>query len=186
MLAANGAVLPVGGASWFGDPTDLEGQGCEFVSISAAPGGRGYILVTSTGGIYTYGTGRYLGSPLNLAAGSIDGFAANATETGYWELGKHGPTYPFGSVPTLCPFETTKNLVAMAVTPDDQGIWITTAAGGIYSCGTAAYYGSPMGQTTSSIVAMAATLPNQPQGYYLLEKSGTVFAYGYTHTYPLN
>ena len=30
------AVLPVGGASWFGDPTDLEGQGCEFVSISAA------------------------------------------------------------------------------------------------------------------------------------------------------
>jgi hypothetical protein len=183
LLAANGAVIPVGGATGRGDASNLAGFGCNAVSISASPDGGGYMIAASNGNTLAYGDEYNYGGE-NLPAGSVSGFAANPADTGYWLLGTHGAVYHYGSVPTLCSLTSTKTMVAIASTPDGGGYWIVTRAGGIFSCGNATFFGSPLGHTTSPIVAMAGAPPGQPQGYDLLNKDGTVFPYGSLQTYP--
>ena len=184
LLAANGTVIPVGGAKWLGDPSKFAAFGCDGVSITASPDGTGYMIVTSDGGAWAYGDEYNYGGQ-SLAPGSISGFAANPSETGYWELGNHGHTYPYGSVPALCSLSpTARRTVAIASTGTGEGLWIASTKGDIWNCGDAAFFGSPVGRTTAPIVAMSGTLPGQAQGYYLLNRTGTVFPYGAALSYP--
>ena len=64
--------------------------------MAAAPGGGGYWLVASDGGIFNYGTAPFLGSmggtPLNAP---IVGMAATAS--GYWLAAKDGGVFNYGT-----------------------------------------------------------------------------------------
>jgi hypothetical protein len=68
-------------------------------------------------------------------------------------------------------------IVAMSATPDGAGYWLVAADGGVFTFGSAHFFGSAGGIALNHpIVAMA---PNQKAGgYWLVATDGGVFAYG--------
>ena len=68
------------------------------VGVAAVPGGGGYWLVASDGGIFNYGTAGFLGSrggqPLNKP---VVGIAADTATGGYWEVASDGGIFNYGA-----------------------------------------------------------------------------------------
>ncbi len=100
------------------------------------------------------------------------------SEIGYWLAGPKGGVTgvgvgtKFGSIPHVA-----KPIVAGAPTPSHKGMWLTTAAGGIFSFGDAKPRGSMAGKHLNKpIVAMAATPSGN--GYWLANAAGAVFCFG--------
>ncbi|MDA8400188.1 MAG: hypothetical protein M0008_09105, partial [Actinomycetota bacterium] len=64
----------------------------------ATPGGHGYWLIASDGGIFSFGTARFYGSmggkPLNAP---IVGIAATPGGHGYWLIASDGGIFSFGT-----------------------------------------------------------------------------------------
>jgi hypothetical protein len=68
-------------------------------------------------------------------------------------------------------------IVGIALTPDADGYWLVAADGGVFTFGSARFFGS-MGATplNQPIVGMAAAPDGQ--GYWLVAADGGVFAFG--------
>ena len=68
------------------------------VGMAATPDGKGYWLVASDGGIFSYGDAKFFGSmggkPLNSP---IVGMAADAATGGYWEVAADGGIFSFNA-----------------------------------------------------------------------------------------
>lgn len=58
----------------------------------------------------------------------------------------------------------------------DRGLWAAGADGGVFTFGSAPFFGSAVGAASAPIVSLAAT-PNG-DGYWLVSDSGAVFAFG--------
>lgn len=90
-------VYATGGAP--APPVEPEVSGA--VEICSTPSGKGYWIVGSDGGVFTYGDAGFYGSvpgikpPVKLNA-PIVGMAATPTGLGYWLLGKDGGVFTFG------------------------------------------------------------------------------------------
>ncbi|HWE55577.1 MAG TPA: right-handed parallel beta-helix repeat-containing protein [Acidimicrobiales bacterium] len=68
-------------------------------------------------------------------------------------------------------------VVGIADTPDAGGYWVTTANGGVFSFGDAAFYGSTGGiKLAQPVVGITATPDGH--GYWLVAADGGVFSYG--------
>lgn len=67
------------------------------VTMAVNPGGEGYWLLTSDGGVFAFGTAPYRGSlaGIRLAAPIVD-MAITPTGAGYWLLGRDGGVFTFG------------------------------------------------------------------------------------------
>ncbi|HEY4928715.1 MAG TPA: CHAP domain-containing protein [Acidimicrobiales bacterium] len=106
--------------------------------------------------------GQALAAPHIYAGGGVLGFGA-----------------PQVAPPLALPLNSV--MVAMASNPvaplSDEGYWMASADGGVYTEGNAAYYGS-LGalHLTGPVVAMAATPDGR--GYWLVALDGGVFAFG--------
>ncbi len=73
----------------------------------------------------------------------------------------------------------SSRFMAIAPTPDGKGYWLAQAGGGVYSFGSAGFFGSLPGlgvTPTAPIVGMAATADGR--GYWLVGADGGVFAFG--------
>ena len=70
------------------------------VGMAATPSGRGYWLVASDGGIFSFGDAAFFGSmggqPLNQP---IVGMAATPSGRGYWCVASDGGIFSFGDAP---------------------------------------------------------------------------------------
>ena len=68
------------------------------VGMAATPDGKGYWLVASDGGIFSYGDAKFSGSmggrPLNSP---IVGMATDAATGGYWEVAADGGIFSFNA-----------------------------------------------------------------------------------------
>ncbi len=86
--------------------------------------------------------------------------------------------FGFGAVPApVVPTLSNTPLVGAAATPDGQGYWLAAADGGVFSFGTARFYGSMGGaRLNQPVVGMAATPDGQ--GYWLVAADGGVFSFG--------
>ena len=66
--------------------------------MATTPGGGGYWLVASDGGIFAFGDAKFSGSmgghPLNKP---IVGMAADTATGGYWEVGSDGGIFSFNA-----------------------------------------------------------------------------------------
>ena len=71
----------------------------------------------------------------------------------------------------------TKPIVASATTGDDAGYWLAASDGGVFTFGSANYFGSTGAiHLNKPIVAMAAT--TDLGGYWLVASDGGVFTFG--------
>jgi len=167
-------------ASWIrveGAPS----AGSAVVGIAATPSGLGYRMVTSDGGILSYGQGLYYGSMGGLSLNRpIVATASTLDDGGYWEAASDGGVFSFadaayygsmGGVPLNQP------IVGMAATPTGRGYWLVAKDGGIFSFGDAGFFGSMGGKSLNKpVVAMASTPSGR--GYWLVASDGGIFSYG--------
>jgi hypothetical protein len=139
---------------------------------------RGYRLVGSDGGIFTFGGADFLGSTGNLRLNRpIVGMADDAATGGYWLVASDGGIFSFGApfFGSASGLPLNAPIVGMAATPDGRGYWLVTAAGGVYSYGDATYFGSG---PASGPQYVGLTPTPDGRGYWLVSSAGGVFSFG--------
>jgi len=147
---------------------------------------EGYLLTTSDGSIYTFGSAASYGSTGALALNKpIVGMAATPDGQGYWLVASDGGIFTFGDANfegSTGGLPLNKPIVSMATTPSGNGYWLVASDGGIFAFGDAAFYGSTGALTLNKpIVAMAATPDGR--GYWLVASDGGIFAFGDAYFY---
>jgi hypothetical protein len=87
--------------------------------------------------------------------------------------------HDFGSAPALGAPSQSLNapLVGMAPTADGKGYWLLGQDGGVFSYGTAAFYGSTGGRHLNQPVIGIAATPSG-HGYWLVASDGGIFSFG--------
>jgi len=145
------------------------------------PTNSGYLVVASTGRVFTYGDQLSYG---NAPAGVTDVVAAALTPSGngYWMVRATGEVLAFGDAAhqgdiTSLALQLASPIVGMAATPAGDGYWLLGSDGGIFSFGNADFFGSTGGiPLNAPVIDMAATASGG--GYYLVALDGGIFTYG--------
>ena len=177
--SADGRVGAFGGAASFGSITAPLNR--PIVGMAATPGGGGYWLVASDGGIFTAGDAAFYGSLGNIHLNRpIVGMAATPDGGGYWLVASDGGIFAMGDASfygSLGNIHLNRPIVGMAATPDGGGYWLVASDGGIFAMGDASFYGS-LGNIhlNRPIVGMAATPDGG--GYWLVASDGGIFTAG--------
>jgi hypothetical protein len=155
------------------------------VAMVAAPRGRGYWLVSSSGREFGFGPARVRGSVLVGRGDPIVGIAASRRGLGYWLVSRSGRLFAFGNARLYGSGRAAgrgSSFVAIVATPDKRGYWLVTDAGRVIARGDAHFYGSPRSRAGhGDIVSMAATPGGR--GYWLVAASGGILRYGDAHFY---
>ena len=151
-------------------------------SIPTEPGGPGYWLVASDGGVFSFGRAHFAGSTggIRLAA-PVVGLLPTPTGRGYWLAAADGGVFAFGDAvflggaagrgPGAAP------IVAIAGTPTGSGYWLFAADGFVYTLGDATYWGRPPPSALHAPIVGAAAAPSGA-GYYLVAADGSVYPEG--------
>ena len=151
------------------------------VGMTPTPDGKGYWLVGSDGGIFSYGDATFYGSmggqPLNRP---IVGMASTPDGRGYWLVASDGGIFSFGDAVfygSTGSLHLNAPIVGLTATADGRGYWFVAADGGVFSYGDATFYGSMGGQPLNRpIVGMASTPSGR--GYWFVAADGGIFSYG--------
>jgi len=184
MVSATGGVYAFGSAGFYGS---LPGLGIHpygaIVGIAPTPTGGGYWLVGATGGVFAFGDAGYYGNGDSMT------IALSPTSTG------EGYTVIRGAGQGLFPIErgdaATAHLPSGKIVrlgtlltdgttnPSDTGYWLVGVDGGVFSFGTAPFYGSLPGIGVAPLGAIVGIAPTPTGGgYWLVGSTGGVFAFG--------
>jgi uncharacterized protein YkwD len=143
--------------------------------------GRGYWLVASDGGIFSFGDARFHGSTGGMRlVKPIVGMASTRTGRGYWLVASDGGIFSFGDAKfygSTGAIRLVKPIVGMTRTASGRGYWMVASDGGIFSFGDAKFYGSAANRRLAEPIVGIAR-PSGVNGYWLVSRSGAVFAYG--------
>jgi hypothetical protein len=150
------------------------------VGIATVPGGGGYWLVASDGGVFTFGDAPYFGSMggkhLNAP---IVGIAPTPNGGGYWLVASDGGVFTFGNAQYWGSTGGTRlvaPVVGIAADPATGGYWLAASDGGVFAF-NAPYLGSMGGQQLAAPVQFIESTPDGG-GYRLVGSDGGVFDYG--------
>ena len=147
------------------------------VGIAPAPGGNGYWLVGSDGGVFAFGGAAYEGSLPGLMASTPRTSWASLPApngNGYWLVGSDGGGLRLrGAPPTQGSLPAdgvhVKTIVGVAPSnPGGNGYWLVGSDGGTFAFGSAPYEGSLPGltaSTSSNVVGIKAPNGNQATGW---------------------
>jgi hypothetical protein len=113
--------------------------------------------------------GSDLGSGVTISASN--GAQVSTVAVGGSEASFIGVSGLITSVPVLAP------TVGATGTTDGSGVWAAGADGGIFTYGTAAFYGSMGGQALDKPVVGVAATPNG-KGYWEVASDGGIFSFG--------
>ncbi|MHB1821495.1 MAG: hypothetical protein ACYCTL_02780 [Acidimicrobiales bacterium] len=117
------------------------------VGTVAAPGGKGYWIASSDGGIFNFGDAGFFDSMAGSGSSSpVVGMAATPDGRGYWLVGSNGGVFSFGDAGfygSLGTLQVTPSspVVGMAATPDGRGYWLVGSDGGVFAFDSK-FYGS--------------------------------------------
>ncbi|HEX3566935.1 MAG TPA: hypothetical protein VHU17_16315 [Acidimicrobiales bacterium] len=151
------------------------------VGMAPTPDGKGYWMVGSDGGIFTFGDAGFYGSEGGMHLNKpIVGMAPTADGKGYWLVASDGGIFTFGDAG----FHGSEGgqplnqpIVGMSATPSGGGYWLVASDGGIFTFGDAVFHGSEGGSHLNQpIVGMAAT--HSGGGYWLVASDGGIFTFG--------
>jgi hypothetical protein len=115
--------------------------------MSSAPGGAGYWLVASDGGVFAFGKARFMGSLGGIAlAAPIIGMTPQPSADGYRLVGSDGGVFDFGaaryygSLPAQHVADPQVTDIAASVT--GNGYYLLNAQGRIWAFGDAPNLGN--------------------------------------------
>jgi hypothetical protein len=191
LVGSDGGIFAFGDAGFHGSTGNLH-LNQPIVGMAATPDGLGYWLVASDGGVFAFGDAQFHGSTGSLHLNKpIVGMATDANDLGYWLVASDGGVFAFGNDlfhGSTGNLHLNQPIVDMAfsnnptggpssVPSDMAGYWLVASDGGIFSFGTAMFFGSTGTlHLNRPIVGMAAT--PHGQGYWLMGSDGGVFAFG--------
>ena len=164
-----------------GGTTSLNGASGTWVGLVSSPTGKGFLLVSSNGGVLGSGDGVPLGgvTALHLAL-PIVGIAATPDGKGYWLVASDGGVFAFGDATfygSMGGHPLNAPVVGVATTPDGKGYWLVASDGGIFAFGDAVFAGSMGGRALNApMVGIAAN--SDGAGYWTVGSDGGVFAFG--------
>ena len=123
---------------------------------------KGYRLVASDGGIFSFGNQSFCGSTGGIALDQpIVAMARTQNGGGYWLVASDGGVFSFGNAKfhgSMGGIPLVQPIVGMAATPSGKGYWLVARDGGIFSFGDAKFHGSTGGiNLAQPVLAMAAT-----------------------------
>jgi len=210
LVGADGGVFGFGDATFYGSlPQQHLVASANYlaithdaiVGITPDPIGGGYWLIGADGGVFGFGTARFLGSATQsgtLASGLTDepfaGISATADGGGYYEVGYLGGAIAFGDGATtngalmsVGNVDLASFISGIASVPAGGGVWMVGGDGGVFAVGAPgstgtsqpSFYGSlPSDGITARapIVDIAAT--SDGRGYWLVGADGGVFGFG--------
>ncbi len=143
--------------------------------------GRGYWLVASDGGVFTFGDAGFFGSTGALTLNKpIVGMASTPDGAGYWLVASDGGVFTFGDAGffgSTGALTLNKPIVGMASTPDGAGYWLVASDGGVFTFGDAGFFGSTGALTLNKPIVGMASTPDGA-GYWLVASDGGVFTFG--------
>src|SRR6266581_155911 len=169
-VVANGVTLP---------SSSLSGTG-----VAAPPGsnpGKGYWEVASDGGIFNFGSAKFLGSTGSIKLNKpIVGMASTPDGQGYWLVASDGGIFAFGDAAffgSTGSIRLNKPIVGMVAAPDGAGYWMVATDGGIFAFGSARFFGSTGSIRLNKPIVGMATTPDGG-GYWMAATDGGIFAFG--------
>ena len=153
------------------------------VGMAATPDHRGYWLVASDGGVFTYGDAGFYGSTGALRLNRpIVGMAPTPDGRGYWLAASDGGVFAFGDAAfagSTGGLRLNEPVVGIAPGPDTHGYRLVAADGGIFAFGSAPFSGSTGSlHLVRPIVGMAAAPGTGGAGYWLVASDGGIFSFG--------
>ena len=174
-----GAVTAFGGASSYGSVTGSLNS--PIVGMAATHDGKGYWLVASDGGVFTFGDAPFLGSEGGTHLNKpVVGISTTADGKGYWLVASDGGVFTFGDAPFLGSEGGThlnKPVVGISTTADGKGYWLVASDGGVFTFGDAPFLGSEGGtHLNKPVVGISTTADGK--GYWLVASDGGVFTFG--------
>ncbi len=188
LVASDGGVFSFGDARFFGSAAHLA-LAAPVVGVAATPDSGGYWLAASDGGVFAFGDARFSGSLVGATSldGPVTALNAFADDSHYWLVTARGALAVFGfssgswpsgwadlsSVPPNAPFVD----VVDHGTATDVGVWLLGGDGGVFTIGSAPFYGSTADVGLAAAVVSMAVTPDH-QGYWLLGADGGIFAFG--------
>ncbi len=176
------------------------GQGTNYLggtgstqSFPVGPAARGYWLVGSDGGIFSFGAANFYGSmggiPLQRP---VVGITPSASRTGYWLVASDGGIFSFGtssfygSIPEIglhpagsgLPHSLNAPIVAMVPSVTGHGYFMVASDGGVFAFGDAHFAGSCPGIGGCDGTAVSVMPDATGMGYWLVTNVGAVYAFG--------
>ena len=155
----------------------FRGHGYTFVDLTGRTG-RGYQILTATGGVHNFGAPWYGSATGTLPAGvTAVGLAADLTTGGYWLLKSDGgvanynaPWY--GSLRGALP----AGLAVTGIAASRGGYLVLTSNGGVHNY-NAPWYGSATGALPAGVTAVGLAANPATGGYWILKSDGGVANY---------
>jgi hypothetical protein len=162
------------------------GQSDLVLSYMAPAPAPGYWLVSSGGGVFSFGGAQFHGSlgAVRLTA-PVVGMAVTEDAKGYWLAASDGGVFSFGDARfygSAARVALRAPIVGIASTPDGKGYWLVARDGGIFGFGdaqfygSAGYYGTVHKHLAAPIVGIEPTLSGN--GYWLVASDGGIFSFG--------
>ena len=153
----------------------------ELYTPTPAPGGPGYWLTASDGGVFAFGDARFFGSTGSIRLNRpVVGMAATPAGRGYFLVASDGGVFAFGDARfqgSTGAIPLNQPVVGIARTPSGLGYWLVAADGGVFAFGDARFFGSTGAiRLNSPVVGIAATPTGR--GYWMVAADGGVFAFG--------
>jgi hypothetical protein len=151
------------------------------VNLCPPPGGGGYWLVATDGGIFSFCDAKFYGSTGGLHLNRpVVGMASTGDGHGYWLVATDGGIFTFGDARffgSTGGLPLNKPIVGMAPTPTGNGYWLVASDGGIFTFGDARFFGSTGGLPLNKpVVGMARTATGN--GYWMVATDGGIFTFG--------
>ncbi|HEX4127065.1 MAG TPA: hypothetical protein VHX67_05755, partial [Acidimicrobiales bacterium] len=149
------------------------------VGMAATPSGKGYWLVASDGGIFSYGDAQFYGSTGAIHLNKpIVGMAATSDGGGYWLVASDGGIFNYGDAPfygSTGAIRLNMPIVGMSPTPDGNGYFLVAFDGGIFTFGDAGFYGSTAGW---GVYAYGMIVNPANAGYAVVTANGAATVFG--------
>ncbi len=162
-------------------------------TFQIGPAPRGYWLVGSDGGIFSFGSAAFHGSMGGVALQRpVVGITPTLTRGGYWLVASDGGIFSFGdarfygSIPGTglnpagsgLPHSLAAPIVGMVPSVNRRGYFMVASDGGVFAFGDAKFEGSCPGIGSCSGRAVAVMPDGTGNGYWLVTNTGGVYSFG--------
>ncbi|MCU1458700.1 MAG: Esterase [Actinomycetia bacterium] len=152
------------------------------VGMATTPTGKGYWLVASDGGVFTYGDASFHGSMggQHVNAPIVD-IAPTPSGQGYWLVANDGGVFTYGDAKFFGGLGSSRNHASiMAIEPSrsGNGYWMLGSDGSIYTFGDAPYLGGIPPAQRNMLGVRSMTSTPTGRGYWIVSGDGGVFTFG--------